>query len=507
VSRLAELLAGLSLATDMGVGVPPETSLRACLVATRLGARLGLAGERLGAVYYATLLRHIGCTAWAHEAAALVGDDHRLVHAYEGIDPTRPTEVARRTLRLGPRAAGRVLTQPGAPARLAEAQCAQAEALAGDLGFSAEVRTALGQVYERHDGRGVPARLKGDAISTLAALVQAAHLIEALHRTKGRATARDEIQRRRGRQLAPEVCDAALADSDTLWVCLESPGVAEQVLDAEPEPRPTLHPARLADVALGFARFVDLKTPHTLGHSPAVADAAATAAARAGWPPDEIERVRLAALLHDLGAVSVGNHIWSRPGPLSAAAWEQVRLHAYHTERILAWAPATAPLAAVAGAHHERLDGSGYHRGRRDGDIERAARLLQAVDAFVAMGEARPHRPAHTPEARQRLLADDARAGRLDGDAVALLLGLAAGGPWRRPPRATTLTAREAEVLGLLARGLTNKEIATALGIALRTVKHHVEHVYEKTGVTTRAAAALFAVRHDLVALDRSSDP
>lgn len=397
------------------------------------------------------------------------------------------------------RAVARVLARPGAGAALQAAQCAQAQAFADDLGLDAAVGAALAQMYAHHDGRGVPAGVRGAQIAPAARAVHAAQVIEALHRRHGRDAALAALRDRRGGQLAPDVVDAALDDPGALWARLEAPSAWALALAAEPAPHRTVGLAQLDAIALAFARFADLKVPHTIGHAPAVAALVDAAAAHAGWPDDERALARRAALLHDLGAVSVGNAVWERPGPLGVAAWEAVRLHAYHTERILARTAVTAPLAAIAGAHHERLDGSGYHRGDGAAALPRAARLLAVADVYVALGERRPHRAALDDAARARHVADEVAAGRLCRDAAAAVLA-AAG---HAPPRVMIpagLTEREADVLGLLARGLATKEIAAALGIAPRTVKHHIEHVYAKTGVSSRAAAALFAARHDLVA-------
>jgi HD-GYP domain-containing protein (c-di-GMP phosphodiesterase class II) len=507
VLRLADVLGSLSLAPDLGIGAPLETSQRTCLLAAHLARRLGLPAEAQRDAFYAGLLRHLGCTAWAHEAAEVVGgDDHDVIRAFEEVDRARPGAVARRALGLGrgrgavrrARAIAGALAAPGAGGRLVAAQCAQAEALAGDLGLGPGVVTALAQMYERHDGKGGPRGLRGEAIAPAGSLLAAAQLVEALHRRRGRDAALAEVARRRGRELSPAIADLIAADAAALWPLLESPA-AEAILDAEPSPRLEVPDDRLGDVALAFARFADLKTPHTIGHAPAVAELAVAAGRIAGLPPGELEALRLAALLHDLGAVAIPNGVWDRPGPLGAAAWEQVRLHAYHGERVLARSPALAPLAVIVGAHHERPDGSGYHRGSRGDGIARAARLLGAADALAAMRADRPHRAARAAPAAARELEQEARAGRLCRDAVAAVMA-AAGHARTRPALPAGLTDREAEVLGLVARGLATKEIAAALGIAARTVKHHIEHIYDKTGVSTRAGAALFAARHDLVA-------
>jgi HD-GYP domain-containing protein (c-di-GMP phosphodiesterase class II)/DNA-binding CsgD family transcriptional regulator len=505
-SRLAELLSSLSLATDLAVGVPLETSLRTALVATHVGRARGLHGQELRDVYYASLLRHLGCTAWSHEAARIGGDDHDVLHTFEGVDRANKRAMLGRIVKiasdapLGRRARtiARVLVTPSAGDQLATAQCAQAQALARDLELGPGVVAALGQLYERHDGRGAPRALRGDAITPVARLVVLAQLIEVLHRRLGRDGALAELARRRDREIAADVVDTAHAEALRLWDLLERP-ITEGFLAAEPTPHLVIRPERVDSVALAFGRFADLKSPHTLGHSPAVAELATAAGRAAGCSAPELATLRGAALLHDLGAVSVANTVWDHAGTLGIAAWEQVRLHTYFAERILARSPALAPLAAIAGAHHERLDGSGYHRSIRGETLAPAARVLAVADVYVALTEDRPHRPARAREAAARHLTDEARAGRLCREAVAAVLASAGHPRAARPALPVGLTEREAEVLGHVARGLSSKEIAAALAIAPRTVKHHIEHIYEKTGVSTRAAAALFAARHDLV--------
>jgi HD-GYP domain-containing protein (c-di-GMP phosphodiesterase class II) len=207
-----------------------------------------------------------------------------------------------------------------------------------------------------------------------------------------------------------------------------------------------------------------------------------------------------AGLVHDLGRVGISAAVWGKEAPLSRSEWEQVRLHPYTTERVLDRAEALRDVARVAAGHHERLDGSGYHRGVSAGSIPRPARLLAAADAFHAMTEPRPHRPALTPEQAAGQLRREARDGRLDPDAVEAVLTAAGQPVRRRRTHAAGLTAREVEVLRLLARGLSIKAIAAELTIAPKTVDAHIQHIYAKAGVSTRAAATLFAAEHDLLA-------
>jgi HD-GYP domain-containing protein (c-di-GMP phosphodiesterase class II) len=205
-------------------------------------------------------------------------------------------------------------------------------------------------------------------------------------------------------------------------------------------------------------------------------------------------------LLHDLGRVGISARIWTKPGPLTAREWEQVRLHPYYTERILARPEAFARIGALAALPHERLDGSGYHRRLPASLLSPAARLLAAADVYQALLEPRPHRRARTPDAAAAELARAAAAGGLDPDAVRWVLA-AAGQPVKqaRPSRPAQLTERELDVLRLIARGHSIKQMAQQLTISPKTVDTHIQHIYEKIGASTRAGATLFAVEHDLL--------
>jgi HD-GYP domain-containing protein (c-di-GMP phosphodiesterase class II) len=200
-----------------------------------------------------------------------------------------------------------------------------------------------------------------------------------------------------------------------------------------------------------------------------------------------------------VGRVAVPIPIWHKEAPLTAGEWERVRLHPYYAERVLSRSPFLAGLAPIATAHHERLDGSGYHRGAAAAALTQPARILAAADAYHAMTEPRPHRRALAPEQAAETLGQEVRDGRLDPEAVAAVLA-AAGQAVPRIERPAGLTDREAEVVGLLARGLQTKQVAHALGIAVKTADTHVQHAYRKIGVSTRAAATLFAMQHGLVA-------
>ncbi len=281
------------------------------------------------------------------------------------------------------------------------------------------------------------------------------------------------------------------ADEGSAW---------EAALAEEPPPQRRVPESRLDEICRALADFADIKTPWTLGHSSGVAELAEAAGWRLGLPPEEVAGLRRAALVHDLGRVGIPNAIWERPGPLASDERERVRLHAYLTERVLAHAPALAPLGATAALHHERLDGSGYHRACGAASLPIPARALAAADVYHALTEPRPHRPARPPAEAAAVLRAEVTAGRLDAEAARAVLDAAGQRDVRiERPRPAGLTEREVEVLRLLTRGNTNRAIARELSISVKTVGHHVEHVYEKIGCSTRASASLFAAEHDLV--------
>jgi HD-GYP domain-containing protein (c-di-GMP phosphodiesterase class II) len=236
-----------------------------------------------------------------------------------------------------------------------------------------------------------------------------------------------------------------------------------------------------------------------LGHAAAVGALAEQSGGRLGLPAADVALLRRASLVHGFGRLGVSNSIWDRPGPLSAGEWERIRMYPYLTERILHQSPALAPLGEIAMQHRERLDGSGYPRGLSGSAISRPARLLAAADAYQSMREPRPHRPARTAQEAASRMRDEVRAGRLDGPATDAVLEAAGHRLPRRAHAPAGLTAREIEVLQLLARGLSNRKIAEQLVISPKTAGNHVEHIYAKIGASSRAAAAMFAVQHGLL--------
>lgn len=506
---MADLTIALSLATDLGTGQPMDHALRTCWLSLATADALGLDAATRSCVYYVALLRFLGCTSDASQTAVLAGGDEVAFNA--AMAPmlmAQPGESMRHFVRhLAEdlplhRRVGRVvsaMTDPGMARRSLSGHCEVAVRLAERLGMPESVCQALGHAYERWDGKGLPAGLCGEEVPVAMRVVVVARDAELWARQAGWSVALDVLSHRRGHAYDPSVVAVIISNGER-WVAQIGDDPCAAVLDAEPEPVSTLEADALDAALAAVADFADLKSPFFRGHSPGVSQLAAASARAAGLSDADAVTLGRAALVHDVGRVGVPSGIWDRPGPLSAEQWERVRLHPYLSERVLNRCALLAPLADVAARHHERSDGSGYHRGAQGDQLALGSRLLAAADSYHAMTEDRPHRSALSRATAAAQLLDDVDAGRFARVEVDAVLG--AAGQAARPARIARpagLTEREVDVLRLVGRGHTNRKVAAALGISPKTVGHHIEHVYAKAGVTTRAGATLFAMEHSLL--------
>jgi HD-GYP domain-containing protein (c-di-GMP phosphodiesterase class II) len=503
--RLAELLASVSLATDLGTGQPLGHALRTCTLATALARAMGCGDDDVRTVHQFALLRFLGCTSDAADTAAEAGGDDlallaAMAPAYMGsgrekfgrfVRSLGPGQPVTRRLRL----VARALADPDGERRSLSTHCEVGTMLAARIGLAQPVVEALAHAYERWDGKGFPDGLTGEAIP-LAVRIGVVARDAALAGTVGVDPHRWMLERR-GDAYDPSVVDALERLSEDAVSELENEW--ESVLRAEPEPATTVSTAELDAVLAAFADFADLKSPWIRGHSRKVASLAEEAGRVAGLDIGACDSLRRAGLVHDVGRTAIANGIWDKPGPLTTSESEQVRLHVYYTERILARCPPLASLVEPAWSHHERVDGSGYHRSLAGDALSRGDRILAAADVFAALTAERPHRPAFSDDDAARIL-EDAGGRILDADATACVLAAAgkraAPAPQRWP---ADLSDREVDVLRLIARGLSNREVAERLFISRKTVGRHVENLYRKIDVSSRAAAALFAMQHDLL--------
>ncbi|MGH2726661.1 MAG: HD domain-containing phosphohydrolase, partial [Actinomycetota bacterium] len=424
---LAELLAALSLATDAGNGVPPERTIRMTFLSLRMAGELGLDDRDRSDLYYASLLRFIGCTAFTYEMARMSGNEFSALEAFAQADDRNPREALHAIVAAGrgqgarQRARGIVANTLGGK-RFGEyvvrADCDASARFARRFGMGQGMISILDQVYERWDGKGAPRALRGQEISIGARVLSVSLQAEIFHRLHGTDAVMEMARRRSGIWFDPDCASALERCAAGSLDRIERGSVWDDTLAGEPSPRITIGEGGVDDLAEGFADFADLKSPSLLGHSRGVAHLAAEAGRRFGLPSQDVTDLRRAALLHDVGRVAVPSLVWEKPGPLSPAEWEQVRLHAYQTERILARSAHLDALAPLAGRHHERLDGGGYHRGARASDISSAARILAAADVYQALTESRPHRPAFAPEAAVEEIQREVSSGRLDREAA-----------------------------------------------------------------------------------------
>jgi HD-GYP domain-containing protein (c-di-GMP phosphodiesterase class II) len=506
--RAAEVIAPVCLATDLGMGFPLENGFHATLMANRFCDLAGIDAETSRQVYYATMLMYTGCSSEASLAKPIMnwprtetlfphlfGDTRERATGFLRSLPPRegtPLERGMETARRIPRLIAYAREQQ-------TALCEVAEMLAIRLGLPSEVHGLFQFLTERWDGKSVLRRARGEEIPLAVRIFVMMRDIAFQRHWGGEQHAVEVARNRGGHAFDPELAEAFVTHADQIFAAVHADDSAwDAVLDAEPKPWIVLVDDEIDQALAAMGDFADLTSPSLAGHSKSVAALAAPAAEIAGLTPEVQKAVRRAAHVHDVGRVAVDPAIWDKAGRLSRDEYEQIRLHPYHTERILSDSPFLEDICAIARDHHEHLDGTGYHRGVDAASLSPPARLLAAVDKFQALTESRAHRPGIGRGEAARELARLAEDGCLDPAMVRAVIE-AAGEPAPAMARPANLTDREAEVIGLLARGLQTKQIGRALAISPKTADTHIQSAYRKMGVSTRAAAALFAMEHGLV--------
>ena len=386
-------------------------TLRACLIAMELGDRLGLPLAQRRDLYYAALLKDVGCSSNAARVFSLFGADDRAMKsarmrvdwsqyfraAFFGLAQAAPGaswgERAKRIASLAKQG-------PGVAAELVRLRCERGSEIVTTLGMGAAAARAVRALDEHWDGHGHPDGLAGDAIPLEARILGLAQTLEVFTMRGGPAAGLQVIRERSGRWFDPVVADACRGLEPLLrdWMTFDTTALHEGVREAEPGGAALLATHRTVDrVAEAFASVVDAKSPFTGAHSMRTAEVAVMLAGELGWSAAETSDLRRAALLHDLGKLAVPNRILDKPTALTAPEWEVMRLHAFHTERILSHIEGFEGFAFAAAAHHERLDGSGYCRGLRGMQIPQLAQVLAVADIYDALSAERPYRGPMAP--------------------------------------------------------------------------------------------------------------
>jgi len=506
--QLAEVVASIALAADLGLGQPLEHVLRTTVVALRFADHLGLPQEDRDATYWVALFTTAGCTGVSFEMSAVFGDDIQFRHDVTNVSPST-FEIMR--FIIGRAGGGRgaltrarikadlLFTRMSAVERSFMAHCAVSAQLSNRLSLGELVETCLYQTFAQYNGKGLPRNLGGDELLVPIQISNMAYQATAMSRDRDRDSMVDFMRACAGKVFDPKLVTEFCTNAEELLAVEAAESTWDVVVHAQPPGRGPLTDDELDDALALIGDYADLKSPWFTGHSRGVASLAVAAARTAGLPEADVKTLQRAAWVHDIGRNGVPNTIWDKPGPLSDFEMEKVRLHAYYTDRVLHNAGRLAMLASIASSAHERSGGSGYPRGIAGATIPLLGRFLEAADSYHAMIEERPHRKALPRGEAAKELRRGARDGDYDGAAVDAVLSAAGHEVRRKPSAPAGLTPREVEVLVLASKGGTTRAVAHALGIAPKTAGNHIERIYAKIGVNSRAEAAMFAMQNGLL--------
>jgi HD-GYP domain-containing protein (c-di-GMP phosphodiesterase class II) len=509
--RLGEFAATLALAQDNAFGQPLESQFRSCLLATWLCRAAGFEPQVSRDVYWVALLRYLGCTGHAHEVATLFGDEiairaQTLIH-----DAANPQEVISDVIAFATAGRGAEereqivkMIHEGSHAWAVHnfaSGCEVTDMLLNRIDFGPGVREALRFTFERWNGNGFPTHAKGEAIPLAMRVVQLTHDMEAIARLRSPEAALKTAVDRRDRTYDPAIVDTFLQHGQAWFDKLKHAEPWNEVLALEPEPRRVLEGADLDAALLVAADFIDMKSPYMLGHSRKCADLCRDAARELRLPEDEATALWRAALVHDFGTTAVPNSIWDKPGALTRAERDRVELHPMLTEQMLRRSPALEPLNRFAAAHHETANGAGYHKRLSAEAFDPNTGVIAAVEIYAGLTADRADRPKFSEPDAAAEIRNLVTQGVLDKRTANAVLAAAGHGEQRsrRAANPGGLSDREIDVLRLAAKGLSTKVIAEQLYISPKTADHHIQHVYTKIGVSTRAAAALWAMQNSVV--------
>ena len=406
--KLSELISSLSYALDITEGQPEGHCIRSCWIGMHIGAAIGLNEQQLWELYYAILLKDLGCSSNASRICELyLTDDRQFKQDFKLVGASLPQMLGFVFSNTGTHAGSwpqrvksilNVLRHGKEMAdELINTRCHRGADIARQLRFNENVARGIQSLDEHWDGSGRPLGLQGEAIPLLARIALLSQVLDVFHITHGRQAALAEVAARAGGWFDPALVRVvhSLHDNAAFWQQLEADDIDTAVLALEPAHCVVpLDEDYLDEIAEGFGQVVDSKSPFTAGHSQRVGHYADRIAAELGMDAARRRWLKRGALLHDVGKLGVSNTILDKPGRLDADEWAAVQRHAGYTEDILRRITQFAELAQVAGAHHEKLDGSGYPRGLQAAQITLETRIITTADIFDAINAERPYHPA-----------------------------------------------------------------------------------------------------------------
>jgi putative nucleotidyltransferase with HDIG domain len=407
-TRVSEIISALSLALDLTEGQPMGHSINTCLIGMKIAAPMGLTERELHDLYFALLLKDTGCSSNAarmHEVFG--GDDLKAKREVKTQDWTRVTldglKYLSRNMKPGApnyrraMAIGQMALQRERRAREFTAiRCERGAQIALRLGFSARTAQAIRNLDELWNGKGHPRGIRGAEIPMASRIMNLAQVMEVFAAAQGPAAAMNVIRERSGKWFDPEVVRAAepLAQDAALWKHLQDGTARQAIIALELGDRHPADHAAIDNICEAFAGVIDAKSTFTNQHSTRVTATAVAIGKKLGFDEKRLVRLRRAALLHDIGKLSIPNSTVDKNSGLTQEDRDIVELHPHYTQLILEKIPGFEEIAAIAGAHHEKLDGSGYPRKLRDSELSMDARALVVADVFDALSSPRAHRPA-----------------------------------------------------------------------------------------------------------------
>lgn len=388
-------------------------SVRSCMIGMRLAAEIGLSVAEQGDLYYALLLKDAGCSSNSSKLFHILSADE--IRAKRDVKLTDWTRVGWESLHYalthvatGSPFLERIKTLVRVAAKqqtescaLVKIRCERGASIARRIGFPEPVAQAIHSLDEHWSGGGYPDGLRHEEIPLFSRIMNLSQTLEVFLVEGGGETAMEVARKRSGRWFDPDLVRAAasVAKQGLLWVGLNREHLIDQALELEPEERRMLaDEATIENICQAFAEIIDTKSPFTYRHSSGVAEVAVGISRQLDLSEEDITFIRRAALVHDLGKLSVSNSILEKPAALNQDEWKVVKQHPYYTFEILRRIPGFEELSEVAGAHHEKLDGSGYYANLSADQLSLEMRILTVADIFDALSAKRPYRDAMPPE-------------------------------------------------------------------------------------------------------------